>query len=189
MSVVPSVLKRSVLRSLGGVPTDKLHPQFDFAGSFTTIVDERFNSLDARKLPKYDEDVLKSFEKGINNITSNKWKNKVSPGCTPLDSVPAVGSSSHSLPPAHLLPSQYPPGPSVLIPSSDPIMNYRRLDSFDQIIQLKMKPWWRNFFELEAEGFEDRMNSGELDQRVGLPRRTPGMTTWELRQAVENGQL
>jgi hypothetical protein len=79
--------------------------------------------------------------------------------------------------------------PSTLIPASNPILNYRRLDAEDQIATGKEKPWWRNFFELEAEGFEDRVASGSLDQRLGLPKRTPGMSTWELREAVEQGKL
>lgn len=81
MSAVPSALKRSVLAVLQRVPKDEVfHPNHDFAGSLTTIIEDRFRSLDAKKLPKYDEDVLKSFEKGLREITENRWKKQVSPG-------------------------------------------------------------------------------------------------------------
>ena len=105
MASAPAVLKRSIVSLLQRVPKDEVfHPGYDFAGSLTHILDERIASLNATKLPKYDEDVLKSFEKGIKDITDNKWKNKVRR--TPEGHPSLFGSSSH-LPPAALA---VPPG-------------------------------------------------------------------------------
>jgi hypothetical protein len=84
MVVAPSALKRSVLAVLQRVPKDEVfHPGHDFAGSFTTIIEDRFRSLDAQKIPPYDEGVIKSFEKGIKLISEDRWKKQVSPPSPP----------------------------------------------------------------------------------------------------------
>lgn len=114
-----------------------------------------------------------------------------------VDVLPSLPPSSRAHLPPTLLPSssplplstssspQYPMSPTILLPASSPIQYYRLLDA-ENIVGTtgKAKPFWRTFFELEAEGFESRVNSGSLDEKMGLPKRESGMTTEKFREEL-----
>lgn len=46
-------------------------------------------------------------------------------------------------------------------------------DAIDRAQRGEGKPWWRTFFNLEAAGLQERIDTGELDARIGLRRTTP----------------
>lgn len=69
---------------------------------------------------------------------------------------------------------QYPLTEKTLKPASDPLYYYRIADAVDRATSEKgpkAKSWWRTFFALEAEGFKEKVRSGVLDERIGLPPR------------------
>ncbi|KAL7417978.1 hypothetical protein BDY24DRAFT_411099 [Mrakia frigida] len=161
-----STLKKSLLSLLSRIPEENVfRPGYNFPGALRPILNERFDSLAASsstpdKLPEYDEQVLKSMEKGLKDITEDRWS------------------------------KQYPMAPHILLPASNPMQYYRLVDA-EHIVGTtrQAKPFWRTFFELEAAGFEERVNSGVLDQKLGLPKRKEGTTTEVFREMVLKGEL
>lgn len=74
-------------------------------------------------------------------------------------------------PPSLFHRNQYPATERTLRPKSLPIYYYRLVDATDRANRGEKKPYWRIFFSLEADGLEERVARGELDERIGLPRR------------------
>lgn len=66
---------------------------------------------------------------------------------------------------------QYPLTRTTLVPASKPTYYYRIGDAIDRAQRKEAKPWWRTFFGLEASGLDVRIQSGELDERIGLSAR------------------
>lgn len=66
---------------------------------------------------------------------------------------------------------QYALSPATLIPAGKPIWYFRLVDGADMTAHGEQKAWWRIFFGLEQEGLEDKVRRGELDEKIGLPRR------------------
>lgn len=193
-----STLKKSLLSLLSRIPEENVfRPGYNFPGALRPILNERFDSLAASsstpdKLPEYDEQVLKSMEKGLKDITEDRWSKQVSSTTSPsLSLLPSVRSNrklTHCL--SSLPLSQYPMAPHILLPASNPMQYYRLVDA-EHIVGTtrQAKPFWRTFFELEAAGFEERVNSGVLDQKLGLPKRKEGTTTEVFREMVLKGEL
>lgn len=59
------------------------------------------------------------------------------------------------------------------MPASKPTYYFRMHDGIDRAQRGEAKPWWRTFFGLEAAGLQARIDSGELDARIGLRRAVP----------------
>jgi hypothetical protein len=58
------------------------------------------------------------------------------------------------------------------MPASKPTYYFRMQDAIDRAQRGEGKPWWRTFFNLEAAGLQERIDTGELDARIGLRRQT-----------------
>lgn len=120
MASSPSLLKRSILSLLARIPEENVfRPGYNFPGAMTTILNERFESLEAsspaglKKLPEYDERVLKSMEHGLKEITEDRWKKTVSELNLHF-LLPSLRSFDSSSPP--FLPPSFLSSPSSLLP-------------------------------------------------------------------------
>lgn len=59
----------------------------------------------------------------------------------------------------------------TLIPAGKPIWYFRLVDGADMTAHGEQKPWWRTFFGMEQAGLEEKVRRGDMDEKIGLPRR------------------
>ncbi|CED83167.1 hypothetical protein [Phaffia rhodozyma] len=138
-------LRSRILSQTSRIPKDPLRPNVQFGSVLTKLVEERSRSVESGEISGgwKDDDVrvLEGLTQGLDKLESNHWRKK------------------------------YPFSRKTLVPSYKPAYYYRIGDAIDRAQRNEKKPWWRTFFGLEGAGLDERIKSGELDERIGLPPR------------------